>query len=78
MREYTKVSPTFWIGYTGRQIRHFGGDTQLLALYLLTSPHSNSVGLYYCPLDTIANALNFTIRIVSREYPESSRIDSAE
>lgn len=53
MRDYGKVSPNFWIGDTGRRIRDAGRDCQVVALYLLTCPSSNMIGLYYLPLATL-------------------------
>lgn len=49
MREYSSVSGRFWIGKTGKELR---GDTtaQVLALYLMTSPHSNMIGVFHCPI----------------------------
>ena len=55
MREYGKVAPTFWTGHTGKQIRAMGPDAQVIALYLMTSPHANMLGLYYLPLPYIAH-----------------------
>jgi len=54
VREYGVVSPKFWIGSTGRALR---GDqaAQLIAAYLITSPHANMLGLYYLPLTVIAH-----------------------
>lgn len=49
MRDYSAVVPTFWTGKTGKQIRALGPECQVVALYLLTSPHSNMIGLYYLP-----------------------------
>lgn len=49
MREYGKVSPQFWIGETGKQLRG-DAETQLLALYLMTSPHSTMTGVFHCPV----------------------------
>lgn len=49
MRDYAKVSPQFWIGTTGKALRAAGNETQLVALYLLTNPHANMLGLYYLP-----------------------------
>lgn len=48
MRDYSQISPLIWTGRTGKLLR---GDpeSQVLILYLLTSPHSNSIGLYYLP-----------------------------
>lgn len=53
MREYAKISPRFWIGQTGKAIRRLGPETQVLALYLLSSPHANMIGLYHLPLPYI-------------------------
>lgn len=49
MRDYGKVSPQFWIGPTGKALRG-NAHAQLLALYLMTSPHSNMVGVFHCPV----------------------------
>jgi hypothetical protein len=45
---YGVVWPSFWTGSTGRQLR---GDvtTQLVAVYLMTCSHKNSLGVYRCP-----------------------------
>lgn len=55
MREYSRVSPSFWVGNTGRQIRSLGTECQVVAMYLLTSPHSNMLGLYYIPIPYISH-----------------------
>lgn len=55
MRDYGKVSPKFWIGDTGKQLRRHGMEAQLLALYLLTNPHANMLGLYYLPITLMAH-----------------------
>ncbi len=49
MRDYGKVSPQFWIGETGKKLR---GDpaAQVLALYLMTCPHSTMTGVFHCPI----------------------------
>lgn len=54
MREYAKVAPQFWIGPTGKRIRQLGADAQVIALYLLTSPHANMIGLYHLPVPYIS------------------------
>jgi hypothetical protein len=53
MRDYGIVSPKFWIGGTGKALRG-NMAAQIVALYLMTSPHANMIGVFYCPLDTIA------------------------
>lgn len=65
-REYGKISSTFWTGETGRAIRSKGTDCQLLALYLLTCPMSNMIGLYYLPLPVIAHETGLTIEGASK------------
>jgi hypothetical protein len=61
MRDYARVSPQFWIGSTGKAIRKRGMECQMVALYLMTSPHSNMLGLYYLPVVYIANDTGMTI-----------------
>ncbi len=49
MRDYGIVSPRFWIGDTGKALRGNAG-AQVLALYLMTSPHANMIGVFHCPV----------------------------
>jgi hypothetical protein len=55
MREYAKISPTFWISLEGKKIKRAGLEAQLVALYLLTNPSANMIGVYYLPLTLIAH-----------------------
>jgi hypothetical protein len=55
MRDYSKVGPQFWIGKTGKALRKQGVESQLVALYLMSSPHANMLGLYYVPKTFIAH-----------------------
>jgi hypothetical protein len=50
MRDYAKVSPKFWTGETGQALTRRGSEALVVALYLMTSPHSNMLGLYYQPI----------------------------
>ena len=56
MRDHAIVSPRFWTGDTGRLLRKHP-NAQLLALYLMTCPNSNMIGLYYLPMPTICHEL---------------------
>jgi len=60
MRDYGIVSPKFWVGQTGKALR---GDmpAQLLALYLMTSPHASMIGVFHCPVLYMAHetGMNF-------------------
>lgn len=66
MRDYSKVSPQFWIGTTGKALRAAGQPAQLVALYLLTNPHANMLGLYYLPKMFISHETGMTIEGASK------------
>lgn len=67
MRDYSKVSPTFWTGETGRKIRALQNrDITTLALYALTNPHANMLGLYYLPVPYISHETGIPIEGVSK------------
>jgi len=53
MRDYARIIPRFWIGKTGRALR---GDpvAQSIALYLISGPHANMIGMYYLPIGYIS------------------------
>ncbi len=59
MRDYAKVSPRFWLGETGRELRKAGAEAQVVAFYLMTSPHANMLGLYYLPVLYLVNRPGF-------------------
>ncbi len=66
MREYAKVAPTFWTGKTGRQIKEAGPEAVVVAFYLMTSPHANMLGLFYCPIAYIANDTGLSLQGASK------------
>lgn len=85
MRDYSKVGPKFWIGATGKRLRAAGMEAQIVGMYLLTSPHANMLGLFYCPLAFIAHetglgiegaskGLNSAIEAGFCEYDEASEV----
>src|SRR5689334_11865362 len=61
MREFAKLSPQFWINDRGRQIKNLSAEARLIAFYLLTSPHSTMIGIYYLPITFIAHETGFTL-----------------
>lgn len=65
MREYGKVSPRFWTGKTGKSFRG-DANTQLLALYLMTSPHANMIGVYHCPIMYMAHEIGIDLEGASK------------
>lgn len=50
MRDYGKVAPKFWTGQTCKDLRGRGSEGPLVALYLMTSPMSNMLGLFCQPM----------------------------
>ncbi len=65
-RDYAIVTPQFWTGTTGREIRARGRDVQLVALYLMTSPHANMLGLYYLPLPYLSHETGIPLEGASK------------
>jgi hypothetical protein len=66
MRDYSKVSPQFWIGATGKKIRSYGIEAQLVSLYLLTCSHANMLGMYYLPKIYIAHECGLSLEGASK------------
>jgi hypothetical protein len=60
MRDYAKVGPQFWIGKTGKQMRGHA-EAQIVAMYLMTSPHAEMTGVFYCPLMYIAHETGMSL-----------------
>lgn len=65
MRDYGIVSPKFWTGSTGKSLR---GDpiAQLVALYLMTSPHASMIGVFYCPVGFISHETGIPVEGASK------------
>jgi hypothetical protein len=57
MRDYARVAPSFWTGETGKAIRKEGGDSQRVAMYLVTCPNANMIGLFYIPISLLCYEL---------------------
>lgn len=60
MRDYAKVSPHFWVGKTGKQLKK-NPEALMVSLYLITNPHANMLGLYYMPAMYIAHETGLTL-----------------
>lgn len=66
MRDYSKISPQFWIGSTGKKLRTKGIECQLVSLYLMTCTHANMLGMYYLPKIYIAHECGLSIEGASK------------
>jgi len=75
-RDYSIVRSSFWIGETGRALR---GDpaAQVLALYFITCPAANMIGLYYLPWPTICYETGLTDQGASKGLRRVSEVGIA-
>lgn len=67
MRRYSIVSPMFWIGSTGKKIKG-NKAAQILAMYLITNPHANMIGLYYLPMPLILHETGLSTKDVNSAF----------
>ncbi|MFZ6647742.1 hypothetical protein ACO0LO_18610 [Undibacterium sp. TJN25] len=85
MRGYAKIAPKFWISGTGEKLREEGWQSQMVALYLMSSPQANMTGLYYVPKpfmlaetgltpENLAIGLQGCMRSGFCQYDEKSRM----
>ena len=65
MRDYGVVSPKFWIGETGKALRG-NAPAQVLALYLMTCPHANMIGVFHCPVLYMAHETGLGMEVASK------------
>ena len=73
MRSYATIRPTFWTRGSGKRLRG-DRDAQVLALYLMSSPHSNQIGLYHVALPTIAHEVGMSVEAVRETLARVSEI----
>lgn len=67
MKDYSKVFTSFW---TSADIRKMPEDARMLALYLLTSPHSNMIGCFRIPDAYVADDMQWGSERVSKGFAE--------
>jgi hypothetical protein len=60
---YTRIKSKFW---TNEEVREWDTDTRYLALYLLTSPHNNMIGLHILPKSYICEDLQWDLSRLAR------------
>ena len=70
MREYGRVQTAFW---NHPKIRALSEDGRTAALYLLTSPHSNSIGSYLLPYGYAVDDLQWHMERVQEAFAELYR-----
>lgn len=78
MAYYGVIFPEFWTGRTGRELRGFGKDAQLLGLYLATNRHANMIGLYQLLIDDIRHETGIGVKGIERGFTATSQTSFAE
>lgn len=73
MRDYARISPKFWIGPTGRQLRGYL-EGQVVANYLMHGPQSTMLGLYYLPLPTLCHETGISLDGASKALRRLSEL----
>ena len=67
MRDYGKVQTTFW---TSEDTSSMSDTGRMLALYLLTSPHSNILGCFHLPIGYVSEDLKWSPERVEEGFAE--------
>lgn len=67
MRDYGKVQTTFW---TSQDTSTMSDTGRMLALYLLTSPHSNILGCFHLPIGYVCEDLKWAPSRVEEGFVE--------
>lgn len=74
---YGVIFPEFWTGDTGRELRKFGKDAQLLGLYLATNRHANMIGLYRLLVDDVKHETGLGMKAIARAFDATGRTEYA-
>lgn len=74
-RDYGRITTGFW---SHAKIRPCSDQAKLLANYLMTGPHSNSIGAYLLPNAYAAEDLGWELEIVLQAFRELFRIGFVE
>lgn len=71
MREYGRLKSSFW---RNPKIRSLSCEAKLLAAYLISCPHGNSVGCFVLPLGYVADDMGWDAETVSKRFAELFQI----
>lgn len=75
MRDYGKIETKFWAWAKRKKLSN---DAKVMALYLLSGPHSTSVGIYYLPDGYIVADLEMGIETVTQTLSELFEVGFAK
>jgi hypothetical protein len=77
MRDYSVITPTFWIGETGKLLRG-DANAQVLAMYLMSSPHSTMTGVFHCPVLYMAHETGIGMEGATKALARLSEVGFCE
>ena len=60
MYNYGRVFSSFWVSGSGKTLRG-DSESQLVALYLMSSPHANMIGVFHCPVIYISHEIGLSL-----------------
>src|SRR5580692_7444375 len=72
MREYGSVQTQFWSDVA---LQNLSTHAKLLAVYLLTGPHTNMLGCFRVPMGYVAEDLQWDRETVSVAFTELARVN---
>lgn len=65
MRDYGKIQTVFW---TSGDVQGLSDSSKLLAIYLLSSPHTNQIGCFRLPDGYVSDDLGWSIETLSKGF----------
>lgn len=65
MRNYGTISPHFWMGKTGKQLKKCP-EALIVAMYLITCTNANMLGFYYLPLPLMVHETGLGVEGASK------------
>jgi hypothetical protein len=76
VRQYASISPRFWTSGSGKQLRGYP-EAQVVALYLMSSPHTSMVGIFNLALPTLCHETGLSLEAARKGLQRCSEVDLA-
>ena len=76
MRDYSRISCTFWTRGSGKALRG-DADAQRVALYLFSAPGGNMIGLFHLALPTLCHEIGIEPRAARKALATLARLEIA-
>ena len=73
MYNYGRVFSSFWVSGSGKTLRG-DSESQLVALYLMSSPHANMIGVFHCPVIYISHEIGLSLEGATKALERLSEV----